>query len=147
MFAESYREATANCPSTTPEIAIDDNDDAAIYFSSGTTGFPKAILHSHRSLLHAATAEQKHHGETRQDVQLIMPPLYHTGAKIHWMGSFLVGGKAVLLKGTKPQYILDAVSKSTAPSCGSWYRGCRIFSIPSTAANAVSKITSSISGG
>ena len=111
MFAESYREATANCPSTTPEIAIDDNDDAAIYFSSGTTGFPKAILHSHRSLLHAATAEQKHHGETRQDVQLIMPPLYHTGAKIHWMGSFLVGGKAVLLKGTKPQYILDAVSK------------------------------------
>lgn len=40
-----------------------------------------------------------------------MPPLYHTGAKIHWMGSFLVGGKAVLLKGTKPQYILDAVSK------------------------------------
>ena len=35
----------------------------------------------------------------------------HTGAKMHWFGSFLVGGKAVLLKGTKPEYILEAVSK------------------------------------
>ena len=30
---------------------------------------------------------------------------------MHWFGSFLVGGKAVLLKGTKPEFIFDAVSK------------------------------------
>ena len=30
---------------------------------------------------------------------------------MHWFGSFLEGGKAVLLKGTKPKYILDAVSQ------------------------------------
>ena len=30
---------------------------------------------------------------------------------MHWFGSFLVGGKAVLLKGTKPEFILDAASK------------------------------------
>ncbi|MCQ2457042.1 MAG: AMP-binding protein, partial [Clostridia bacterium] len=35
----------------------------------------------------------------------------HTGAKMHWFGSFLVGGKAVLLKGTKPEWIFDAISK------------------------------------
>ncbi len=29
---------------------------------------------------------------------------------MHWFGSFLVGGKAVLLKGTKPEYVLQAVS-------------------------------------
>ena len=29
---------------------------------------------------------------------------------MHWFGSFLVGGKAVLLKGTKPEWILNTVS-------------------------------------
>lgn len=92
-------------------IALTDTDDAAIYFSSGTTGFPKAILHNHESLMHACKVEQNHHGQTKQDVFLCIPPLYHTGAKMHWFGSFLEGGRAVLLKGTKPEFILDAVSK------------------------------------
>jgi acyl-CoA synthetase (AMP-forming)/AMP-acid ligase II len=83
---------------------------AAIYFSSGTTGFPKAILHNHGSLMHACRVEQAHHGQTKDDVFLCIPPLYHTGAKMHWFGSFLTGGKAILLKGTEPKYILDAVS-------------------------------------
>jgi len=109
-FAEDYNELTADCSSSSPDIRLTDDDLAAIYFSSGTTGFPKAILHKHRSLMHACLVEQAHHGQTRDDVFLCIPPLYHTGAKMHWFGSFLVGSKAVLLKGTEPGYILDAVS-------------------------------------
>ena len=110
-FADDYTELTANCSSASPDVPLTDDDDAAIYFSSGTTGFPKAILHKHRSLMHACIVEQKHHGQTRDDVFLCIPPLYHTGAKMHWFGSFLVGGKAVILKGTKPEYIFETVSK------------------------------------
>lgn len=110
-FAEDYAAMTANCSSRTPDISLSDDDDAAIYFSSGTTGFPKAILHKHRSLMHAARVEQQHHGQTKEDVFLCIPPLYHTGAKMHWFGSLISGGKAVLLKSTKPEFILDAVSK------------------------------------
>lgn len=109
-FADSYDKMIAYCTSRNPNIQIDDNDDAAIYFSSGTTGFPKAILHAHTSLMHSAKTEQNHHGQTHDDVFLCIPPLYHTGAKMHWFGSLLVGGKAVLLKGIKPEWILKAVS-------------------------------------
>ncbi|MDR3209733.1 MAG: AMP-binding protein [Oscillospiraceae bacterium] len=109
-FAESYSELTADCSSAAPKITLTDENLAAIYFSSGTTGFPKAILHNHESLMHACRVEQAHHGQTHEDVFLCIPPLYHTGAKMHWFGSFLVGGRAVLLKGTDPRYILDAVS-------------------------------------
>ncbi|MBR3308226.1 MAG: acyl--CoA ligase [Lachnospiraceae bacterium] len=110
-FAESYRELVADCSSEKPDIKISDDDYAAIYFSSGTTGFPKAILHKHLSLMTAAEVEQKHHSTGRDDCFLCIPPLYHTGAKMHWMGSLVAGSKAVLLKGTKPKYIFDAVSR------------------------------------
>lgn len=109
-FAESYDRLVTYCSSKAPDIKLTDDDEAAIYFSSGTTGFPKAIVHAHRSLMHAAMTEQAHHKQTKDDVFLCIPPLYHTGAKMHWFGSFLVGGKAVLLKGVKPEWILKAVS-------------------------------------
>ena len=110
-FAEDYNELVANCSSANPDIPIIDSDNAAIYFSSGTTGFPKAILHEHKALMHSARVEQAHHGQKRDDVFLCIPPLYHTGAKMHWFGSLISGSKAVLLKGTKPEYVLDTVSK------------------------------------
>ena len=110
-FAENYRELVADCSSQPPKILLTDEDDAAIYFSSGTTGFPKAILHNHESLSQAAEMEMRHHETGREDNFLCIPPLYHTGAKFHWMGSLCAGSKAVLLKGTTPQQILEAVSK------------------------------------
>ncbi len=110
-FAESYEKLVSYCSTKDPKITLTDDDYAAIYFSSGTTGFPKAILHKHQSLMHAAMTEQNHHSQTKDDVFLCIPPLYHTGAKMHWFGSFLVGGKAILLKGIKPEWILKAVSE------------------------------------
>ena len=109
-FAESYHELVADYSSQSPDVVISEDDYGAIYFSSGTTGFPKAILHKHRSLTQAAEMEQKHHATGREDTFLCIPPLYHTGAKFHWMGSLVAGSKAVLLKGTRPETILSTVS-------------------------------------
>ena len=110
-FAESYDKYIEYCSSRAPEIQISDSDDGAIYFSSGTTGFPKAILHNHESLSHAARCEREHHGQTRDDCFLCIPPLYHTGAKMHWFGSLHAGSRAIILKGTTPEIILKAASE------------------------------------
>lgn len=110
-FAEDYDKLASNCSSTAPDIKLSDEDDAAIYFSSGTTGFPKAILHSHRALMHSAMVEQNHHQQTHDDVFLCIPPLYHTGAKMHWFGSLITGSKAVLLKGVSPEMVMQTISK------------------------------------
>lgn len=110
-FAEDYHRATANCSSAAPKVLVDDEDEAAIYYSSGTTGFPKAILLKHAALLQSARMEAIHHETTHEDVFLCIPPLYHTGAKMHWFGSLFTGSKAVLLKGNSPKAIFDAVSQ------------------------------------
>ena len=113
-YADNYSEMTYYCSSTVPPVEILDEDDAAIYFSSGTTGFPKAILHRHRALVASCLTEQKHHAQSREDVFLCIPPLYHTGAKMHWFGSLLSGSRAVLLRGVKPEWVLQTVSDEKA---------------------------------
>lgn len=113
-YADSYDELVKYCSSTAPAVYLTEDDNAAIYFSSGTTGFPKAILHAHRALAASAMIEQNHHGQQHDDVFVCIPPLYHTGAKMHWFGSLYSGSKAVLLRGVRPDWIFQAISEEKA---------------------------------
>jgi len=97
-----------------PRVPLNLLDDAALYFTSGTTGRPKPILLTHRNLEFACIVENRHHNQTHEDNFLCIPPLYHTGAKMHWFGNFIVGARAVILKGIKPSWILEAVSEEKA---------------------------------
>ncbi len=113
-WAQSYGRFMSFCSSRKPPVEITDEDFAAIYFSSGTTGFPKAILHKHESLVHSAACEQEHHGQKRGDCFLCMPPLYHTGAKMHWFGSLRSASLGVLLRGISPKWILETAAQERA---------------------------------
>ena len=113
-YADSYDELVRYCSSIAPAVFLDEDDNAAIYFSSGTTGFPKAILHRHKALIASAMIEQNHHGQQHDDVFVCIPPLYHTGAKMHWFGSLYSGSKAVLLRGVKPEWIFQTISEEKA---------------------------------
>ena len=113
-YALNYDYVTRFCSTTVPPVAITDEDDGAIYFSSGTTGFPKAILHRHKALVSSAQTEQAHHGQQKDDVFLCIPPLYHTGAKMHWFGSLYSASKAVLLRGVSPEWVLQTASEEGA---------------------------------
>ena len=110
-FAITYQKFVAIADDCEPLVPLEICDDAALYFTSGTTGHPKGVRLTHRNLEHACYIENQHHGQTRADTFLCIPPLYHTGAKMHWFGSFIVGGRAVILKGVRPEWILQAVSE------------------------------------
>lgn len=110
-WAESLHEALDRETGDPVEVEIQITDEAGLYFTSGTTGDPKATLLTHRNLEFACYAENNHHRQTHGDNFLLIPPLYHTGAKMHWFGNFIVGAKAVILKGVDPHAILEAVSE------------------------------------
>ena len=113
-FAESLGDILNGEQAANPKVPLGPSDEAALYFTSGTTGRPKAVLLTHRNLEFSCYAENRHHNQTHEDNFLCIPPLYHTGAKMHWFGNFIVGAKSVILKGVKPKWILEAVSEEQA---------------------------------
>jgi acyl-CoA synthetase (AMP-forming)/AMP-acid ligase II len=113
-YVERYEDALEKSSPLNPEIDIMIEDEAGLYFTSGTTGTPKPILLTHKNLESACITENRHHNQMHEDNFLCIPPLYHTGAKMHWFGSFIVGSRAVILKGVKPEWILEAISEEKA---------------------------------
>jgi acyl-CoA synthetase (AMP-forming)/AMP-acid ligase II len=101
---------TSSSPKPTG-VELTDNDECGLYFTSGTTGDPKPILLTHNNMVCEAIVEEMHHYQSRKDNFILLPPLYHTGAKMHWFGNLMAGGKATILTEINPRNIFEAVEK------------------------------------
>jgi len=91
---------------------INEEEPCSLYFTSGTTGAPKPIVLTHKNLTFAAHTGC-HHGLRRKgDVFVILKPLYHTGDKIHWLSSLLLGETAVIQRGKiTPRIIFEVMTE------------------------------------
>ena len=108
---EPFEDMVAGSSSEPVDIELADEDECGLYFTSGTTGEPKPILLTHKNMESSAISENRHHLQKHEDNYILLPPLYHTGAKMHWFGSLIIGGRATILTEIRPQYILEAVHK------------------------------------
>lgn len=108
---ESLEALMENVSAAPAGIELNDEDECALYFTSGTTGAPKAVLHAHRSLMVSAITEATCHEWRYGDNQLMMPPLYHLAIG-HLLGGLIVGGTNVLLTELiKPDIIVETLAR------------------------------------
>jgi acyl-CoA synthetase (AMP-forming)/AMP-acid ligase II len=106
-----YEDVLKTAENTPLNVVLGPEDECGLYFTSGTTGSPKPVLLTHKNMSFSAMVEQVHHRQTKEDNFIIIPPLYHTGAKMHWFGSLISGSRATILTEFSPQNLLEAVSR------------------------------------
>jgi acyl-CoA synthetase (AMP-forming)/AMP-acid ligase II len=93
------------------QIEIRDEDECALYFTSGTTGAPKPVLHVHKNLVCVALNEVTDNRWEQSESLLMLPPFYHLAIG-HLLGCMLAGARAVLLtEKITPQYIFKTISE------------------------------------
>jgi acyl-CoA synthetase (AMP-forming)/AMP-acid ligase II len=108
---ENFEQVVNNSSPKPVEVGLRDDDECGLYFTSGTTGAPKPILLTHKNMECAAITENRHHYQTHKDNFIVIPPLYHTGAKMHGFGNLIVGARAVLLTEFNSKNLFDTVHK------------------------------------
>ena len=118
-WAESYRELASLCSSADPRVLLSEDEDAAIYFSSGTTGFPKAILHHHQSLTQAAEmGAAPPRADPRRRVPLHPAALPHRRLHALAGGACSWAGAACSCAACPPRRCSRPSPTRAAPSCG-----------------------------
>lgn len=108
---ESMEDLIKKASPTPPRIELKGEDECALYFTSGTTGAPKPVLHVHKNMVCVALNEVTNDRWEHSDTLLMLPPFYHLAIG-HLFGCMLAGGRAILLtERITPQYIFESISE------------------------------------
>ncbi len=117
-------------------VQVERDHGLAMMFTSGTTGKPKPVLHTHYSLNSTAVGNGMTYFVQKDDNYLIFLPLYHSGTLFLWAPFYATGAAGTIIKDFKdPKWIIEAISAE----------GCTdtLFVVPIAIAilNAMSKKT------
>ena len=95
---ESYEDFLGGASGDFSYPALDENDAAAMCYTSGTTGNPKGVLYSHRSIvLHSlCTAMPDVLNVSQSDVVMPLQPMFHANAWGYPHAAVITGSKLVL---------------------------------------------------
>lgn len=90
---------------------VDDHHDLAMMFTSGTTGKPKPVVHTHYSMKNTAAGNGMSYFVQKNDNYLIFLPLYHSGSMFLWAPFYATGATGTVLREYRdPKWIIESLA-------------------------------------
>jgi long-chain acyl-CoA synthetase len=131
--AEHFSDALAEIPADAklPDVAIDPEDDATIFYTSGTTGHPKGVLGTHRNIcgnllsLRFANMRAAMRGAAKpaaaggQNVYLLSVPFFHaTGCHSVLVANLAAGNRLVIMHKWEAGRALELIERERVNTFG-----------------------------
>ncbi len=111
-----YPAATGGSSAELHDLSADDH--ALLMYTSGTTGRPKGVVHTHSSLLAGGWTTSIAHELTDQDRGLCVLPIYHiNGLCVTVMGALISGGSLAMC----PKFSASRFWDNAARSEATWF--------------------------
>jgi long-chain acyl-CoA synthetase len=90
---------------------VAEDDLAALFYTSGTTGAAKGAMHTHRSLVTSALHFMATWPFDRQTRWLVASPMFHTGGIIGTLATVWAGGAHVIMPRFDPDQAVDLIER------------------------------------
>lgn len=110
-FAEGYEDVVQAASEAEPAAESGDDDLLFIMYTSGTTGLPKGVMHSHSTALWSVVTANTTADTRYNDRYLICLPLFHVGALNPLLSITNLGGTAVIMSEFHPVKIWEVFSE------------------------------------
>jgi len=91
--------------------AVTENDLAALFYTSGTTGAAKGAMHTHRSLVSSALHFMATWPFDQQTRWLVASPMFHTGGILATLATVWAGGTHVIMPRFEPDLAVDLIER------------------------------------
>ena len=96
-------------------VEVDADHDLAMMFTSGTTGDPKPVLHTHFSLNNTAIGNGMSYFVKKNDNYVFFLPLYHSGTMFLWAPFYATGAVGTILREfSDPKWIIETMAEEKA---------------------------------
>lgn len=117
LLGEPYEQLLRVDSGGEPPLAAEPEDGLVILYTSGTTGFPKAAVVSHRAMIARALVFTAELGIAPADGFIAWPPFYHMASTDQALATLLWGGRVIVVDGYRPEPIIDALERHSIGWC------------------------------
>lgn len=111
--ADEYEDWLQNAPEVAMTHAVSPDDCFLQLYTSGTTGYPKGAMLTHRSLGAHSNAASVAFGFERDSVNMVAMPLFHVGGTSWALAAMSQGAETIVVREVVPDVVLEQIARQS----------------------------------